>query len=271
KDLDRARSAFAKACDLGSSDGCERHELIDLPLKGCNDGNGSSCGELARIYGTQPNTGSDRKRAADLWTRACDLDRPACGDAGDSYRLGLGVKPDLDRAIEFYQRAGERDTTRRYQNAKNACDAGDGEGCVRLGDLYFGDRDGARLEPQRAREHYERGCNLGVGVACLRVVDRFATDRDRRPTAVAARYARAACEADEGAGCTILGNLIARGLVREDSDRMLDAYQRGCNGGDGEGCYRLGRALQAVPERVDAGAALVQRACALRFEPACGG
>lgn len=173
KDVDRARAAFARACDVGSSEGCERHELLDLPLKGCNDGDGSACAELARSFSLAPTHPDDRRRAGELWERACELAKSACREAGDAYRLGLGLEPDLDRALTFYHRSGEPDVTRRYQEAARGCDEGRPQACVRLGDLYYGDPAGPPLQPDAARAHYERGCSLRDGEACLRIAERY--------------------------------------------------------------------------------------------------
>ncbi len=269
KDLDRARAAFARACDAGSSDGCERHELLDLPLKGCNDGDGMACAELARSYSASPGHRRDRDRAGELWERACDLTASACRDAGDAYRLGVGVSPDLDRALAYYNRAGERDVTRRFEEAARGCKKGLPQACVRLGDLYFGDPAGTPLQADAAREHYERGCELMGGEACMRLVDRYSVDQDGRPNASAVRYAKAACDASDGAGCTVWGNLITGKVVDAPESAVREAYQKACDRGDGEGCYRLGLALQRDPNRADASIALLQRACSLSYTAAC--
>ncbi|MEM6558613.1 MAG: hypothetical protein AAF605_02410 [Myxococcota bacterium] len=173
KDLDGARRAFAMACDVGSGDGCERHEIIDLPLNGCNDGDAASCAELARTLSAVPSTDEDQKRAGRYWERACDLAESLCREAADATRFGEGLEPDLDAAIAFYRRGGERDLTARFDRAREGCEAEDAGACVELGDLYYGDPAGEPLQRSVAERYYQRGCAQGDAEACSRVEERF--------------------------------------------------------------------------------------------------
>lgn len=179
KDLDRARSAFAAACDAGSSDGCARHEQLDLPLKGCNDGDGASCAAVARIFVTAPTSAADRTRAVAYWDRACELSSARCAEAGDSLRFGT-LGPDLEGAVAFLRRGNARDLPRRFDRARVGCDAGDATSCLKLGDLFYGDGE-LVLQPAKAREHYTRGCTLGGQTACDRLSRRYS---QRAPSAV---------------------------------------------------------------------------------------
>ncbi|MEM6532049.1 MAG: tetratricopeptide repeat protein [Myxococcota bacterium] len=182
KSLALARSAFASACDAGSSEGCARHEELDLPLKGCNDGNGESCAVLGRTLLSTPISDGDRSAALAYWDRACTLKNSFCAEAGDHLRFGeLG--PDLESAVTFLRRGTARDLPRRFKRAGDGCTAGDGNACFQLGDLYYGDGD-LVLQPEEARAHYRRGCDLGSAEACERLTTRYEALRSAPPKPV---------------------------------------------------------------------------------------
>ncbi len=80
-----ARAPFARACVLGSLEGCTREGVL---------------------AGSEQCGGRDIPVARDRLTRACEAEHArGCFDLGVLHHYGLGTPADADRAMELYRRA----------------------------------------------------------------------------------------------------------------------------------------------------------------------
>jgi TPR repeat protein len=166
-DYEAAVKAYRSACDLNDGDGC------------------AGIGDLAR------DRAGDNAAAAAAYAEGCDLGSGlACALLGDLYKIGRGVSLDPERALEFYERACEKDGCAGCASAARMlelspadapkveafeqkvlklgtprCDAGDAYHCSLLGDAY---RDGRGIakDPVRARKLYRTGCDGGIPRGC---------------------------------------------------------------------------------------------------------
>jgi uncharacterized protein len=141
------------------------------------------------------------------------------------------------------------------------CHRGHLSSCVRLGNMYAaGTR--VRKDLAVAAELYELPCGFHIAVACSNRASIFAHDYDM---ARAADYFGRGCDGGDGHGCYRLGVLLEGGLgIPADPARAVTVYQRACNDGELPACSNLGRlyVLGQGVERDDTNAVLLfRRAC----------
>ena len=157
---------------------------------------------------------------------------------------------------------------------QEACDEGEGAGCVGLGRRFEAGKGVAR-SLERAADLYEQGCNTGVPAGCsaLGLLVEEGTGRKKDLSAAAILFSKA-CERDDPEGCGELGRFAQRGRgdIAFDMPRAVQLMQRACDGGHARSCSRLGTILQegdgvaADPTR---GVKLLERACDLGYSRGC--
>ncbi len=162
----RAARYFARACALGSPNGCAN--LAD---------------QFLFLHGLQP--GPEVTLALDRLEQACGNhpDSNMCFRIGYAYEVGRGRPLDPRRAVEFYERCGPAnpfaakglariglsgapyDLTHVAPVLARLAGSGDDEACWYLAYMHL-DGNGVARDTQKARELLTKACSLGLGDAC---------------------------------------------------------------------------------------------------------
>ena len=96
--------------------------------------------------GLNAYAGSNFKEALAKFEAGCAAnDARSCLKAGAIYQLGKTATPDLDKALEYYNKA---------------CQGGEKEGCTAAGGIYL------NSDPQKVRELFNKACEQNDGYSC---------------------------------------------------------------------------------------------------------
>lgn len=231
----------------------------------CVQGEAKACAALG--LGLQEGRGlpHDEPLAARYFRRACalagDPATPACADLGALLLEGAGVAHDRARARALF---------------KAGCDAGYGRACTALGYM--------EADPRTAAPRLQRGCELGSGWGCYLWAKHREAAAGEAPTAprvladILVTYATG-CANHYPASCVGAGRLgLAMAQVKQPGAPSARECARwllkGCQGGEAQGCARLGRLLQrgapGVPANPGQAAKLLKAACGAGESSACG-
>jgi TPR repeat protein len=180
------------------------------------------------VTGCNPEAGVARELEA-----ACQAgDASACNDLGWRVRQGQHVLADWRRAKELFQQA---------------CEADEGDACVRLARLHIhgaGPRRGIPADSTLAATTFERACEIGAYVGCIDLADMLLA-RDTADEAGAAGLFERGCDGGEFTACTRLGDMVATGRgATLDTARAMALHRRACDAGSGLGCANLGLAYE---------------------------
>jgi TPR repeat protein len=249
-----ALSLLERACDLDDPEGClllasafatgtlaPRDDARATPVyeKACALGSAVGCYNTGLMYNDGRGVPADPVRAFRAYAEGCAMgSTTACSDEGYMHQHGRAVAQDGALAAALYERAC----------AGTPCQARNLLGCLNLGRTY---RDGIGVvsDPARAAEIFRSICEGPVD------------ERDVNPGAQRAR------------ACSLLGalHLAGRG-VPADPGEGLELSKRGCDQGDGFGCYKAGVVLEpglgVEPDREQA-MACFRRACGAGDEESC--
>ncbi len=145
---------------------------LDLSITGCTAGDGTLCFAASKILDAGGlGIEKDVMRAAELRKRACET-----GHAATCLRLSTETdkpekrEPLIDKACTLgllkacsglAQENAAKNTTRGAKAIKRACELGDGEWCVRIGEDFAkaGEKD-------KAIEQFTKACKLGAEAGC---------------------------------------------------------------------------------------------------------
>ena len=136
-----------------------------------------------------------------------------------------------------------------------ACNAGDGEACFKLGAIE------AEGMPNKAIPSYRRACVLGFRAGCRVLGEAYikgagvTRDRTKGETLL-----RKACDADDIDACFTLASVPG---VRDQTDLL----ERACDAQVAEACYRLGSLYGGNP--LIAGLPTINEAASSYFQQAC--
>jgi hypothetical protein len=247
------------------------HHAVESPAvaaekhgRGCVAQQPAACFELGMMYLHSWGLPSKPAHAAALLGQACDAGHgEACARLAWLVADGRGVTKDVPRSIELLQRG---------------CAAYSGRSCRSLGSLYrWGDsrqggipqRDGAlgdRLIKQ-ALGHYRRDCDAADARACTGYGNMVwygeGIDRDAQQGRTVLQRA---CDGGDLEGCERLGSIYASGErgTTPDQPRGVGLYRRACDGGLAAGCARLALAYRrgaGVEKNLYRSRELLTRAC----------
>ena len=152
KDPADSATYFRKACDLDYAEGCDA--LGFNYLKGI--GVPKDAAHALHRYEAGEGVARDLKRAAELYSKGCDLDdADSCVYFGMLTEAGTGVPRDDAAAAQIYSKG---------------CDLGSGYACLDLGRLYE-KGSGVSRDDEKAKDFYKRGCDKGVADSCTRLGD----------------------------------------------------------------------------------------------------
>jgi len=275
-DADKARALYTRACDDGAGVGCfnvgvmyeggvgvprdpakarERFARAEaLYIAECR-ADPTWCSNLGYLYENgMVGSGPDPKRAAEVYTRACDRgDHGSCVSLASLELDGKGVPANRDAAIARLRRscdAGEglacvavatttdkdlADPEHTFALMERACDAGTAEACGGLGAYYVMGRGGPP-KPERGYALTERACDLGDSLSCM---IRGEDWKDVDPARAAPFYERA-CHIARPDACLAYATLIASGKLAGDARPWVEAA---CRQGSADAC----RLLQPPP------------------------
>ena len=205
----------------------------------CDKASAHGCFELSILYANGTGVPQSWEMAHKYSERACDGGLAlACYEAGYDYAAGgRGVTKDKLAAQAFYQRAAD--------GYSRECDKHDADSCRHLSLLLrSGNPDQSRNYALRATALWRAACEGGDGQACMEMGNIYehgfsiAENLDQ-----AAAFYRKACQVGNAGGCTGFGQLglqgHAAGAVASEVAKALDGR---CNSGDTYRCQLLGQA-----------------------------
>jgi hypothetical protein len=263
-----ALSLLERACGLDDPQGClllasafatgtlaARDDARATPLyeKACALGSALGCYNTGLMYNTGRGVQVDAARALRAYAEGCAMgSTTACADEGYMREHGRGVAPDEPLAARLYERSCEA----------TACQPGNLLGCLNLGRVY---RDGAGVaaDPARAAKIFRAVCEHALDPvdvepaphrarACSLLGSLFLVGRgvDTDPVQGLAFSVRG-CDEGDGYGCFNAGVVFSRGLgVEPDHERAMAFFRSACGAGDDEACDYI---LRKLPPASDAG------------------
>ena len=262
QDLSRAAELNEIACDGGDFGYChmlghsyyegegvaqDRVRAAEIYEIACEGGDAAACSDLGFSYARGEGVPKDLTRAMKLYECACDSGFAPAG-CFNLYE-GEGVPEDFPRAAEVYEQR---------------CDDTDPAGCYNLGYMHFvgqvagpdaldfvrgrvnlgfleSEGEGARRDPVRAAEFYQRACDGGLASGCFQFALLYAYG-DGMPLdqARATESYRRACDGDYMSGCAALARSYYRGDgIAQDRSVAQGLFQRACEGGLQDACEQL--------------------------------
>lgn len=169
----------------------------------------------------------------------------------------------------------------RKRSEKRACREGDVEQCLYVGKYYEDKKDGIigflMSNADTAIANYYRACKLKSPVGCERMMDLLAhSDQAKNLSTELTDIADAlidACTARVTGGCDLLWAYMDEGDWV--GARSALAFERRCNAGEGEACYRFARMhaqnLGGQHNVLDQVLPLYEKGCAGGNQDACTG
>ena len=136
---------------------------------------------------------------------------------------------------------------------RQACDAGNGDGCYFVGRAYDKGLLGLAKDGATAITFFDRACKWRATFACFVLGARYregrgvTTDKGR-----AASLLKAACDGDEAAACLLLGYMLETGDgVSKNQADATALFKKACDLKDGDACIKLAERFQREVPRDD--------------------
>lgn len=152
RDAAAAGKNFARACELGLSQGCGGVLAVVTENQGssfqsaCDRDDGESCFLLGSLYFAGQGVSRDPARAFALLRKSCSSGYSrGCSGLAECYRAGVGTTVDNSLAIENYDKA---------------CRNGVASSCYSAYSIYRGLND-----PSKAEARLRQGCQISAGFA----------------------------------------------------------------------------------------------------------
>jgi TPR repeat protein len=294
RDEGRAMQMYDEACRAGSGAACteagqlssssaDRHaEALALLERACGLDDPQGCLLLASAFAMGTIAPRDDARATPIYEKACALGSAlGCYNTGLMYNLGRGVPVDHVRAFRAYAEGCAMGSTTActdegvmrqhgrgvardeglavalYQRgcAGTACQAGNLLGCLNLGKVYR-DGLGVAADPARAAQIFREVCGRALDAgdvdpaesrarACSLLGSLYLVGQgvDTDPVQGLA-FSTRGCDQGDGYGCFNAGVVFSRGLgVEPDEERAMGFFRRACAAGDEEACDHVLRRL----------------------------
>jgi TPR repeat protein/tRNA A-37 threonylcarbamoyl transferase component Bud32 len=256
-------ASLAAMYEQGQGVAVDLQRASALRERACEGGDSEVCVTLGDTYREGRGVAADPERAVALYARARTAFVEPCGQGdlsrcvalGDLLRDGLGGPPNPAHALEQYRRV---------------CAAGEQRGCERLGDLML--RDGPQHDEARGTSLLQSACDAGETEACVALGQRR---HDAQNGAGAVALYQRACDSGNGTGCTLLAGAYLRGeSVPVSGARAAALYERACVADDFAACHSLARLLSDPPADVppsrDRARVYFRVACQGGARDACG-
>lgn len=166
-------------------------------------------------------------------------------DVASMYQNGRGVKPDLDKAIEWYKKSAEQDNTQavsrlklleankeRFKRILTKADTGNAESQYKLGKMYT-EGVGISIDYTRATKAFESAAQQGYAKAeynlGLNYYEGTGVKRNRK---TAYKWFKAAAEQGDPAAQYYLGKMYASGSgVKQNYTTSLEWFGKAVDGG----------------------------------------
>jgi len=196
--------------------------------------------------------------------------KPASGPGAPPQGFRPGAPRAEQKALELYN---EGRYTQASQFFEQACNAGNAEGCGRLGQMY-GYGTGVAKNTGRSFTYYSRGCELGDVDACISVgafyENGVAVGQDLpRAVAIYSKF----CNAGSPVACMDLGLMAKDGRgVSQDYARAAGLFSKACDAGDALGCANLAVSYReglGVDRDKKMARQLFYKACSMRNQWGC--
>jgi len=250
-DDQQANDPMVKA--LTKKSGCDS-EHLDVCEKSCADGNKVDCNELGSFYAEGTGVKADVPRALELFEKACNADHPdGCNNLAFMLRKRV-EPPEPKRALPF---------------AMKACDLGEEDDCNLVGFMYD-HGEGVEEDDVKALEYFGRACKEDSALGCRNA---GLAELAKSPKPALEHFARG-CELKDGQACNEVGvywdNL--KGDER-DAKKALAAFEQGCAIDFGLACGNLGMRRRdpgpGVEVDLPGAVAAYEKGCGLKHGTSC--
>lgn len=238
---------------------------ISVIEKACAEDDGKACFFLARACEAGEYAGGSRRKAYEIYEKACALEAPpACTELGSKHDLGTDeVKQDYKRALEFYT---------------PACELNDPKGCALLG-LMYDEGKGLDADYEKAREIYEKACALDDGFGCQHLGRIYVRGKGvAKDEKQAFQYFKKGCDLRDRRSCEMLKSMNfqpAEGPASGNYKEAVEYFERGCHDGRGPGCRERGRGPRpdrfrgGRPEHIQDSLKFFEKGCSLNDAESC--
>jgi len=268
-----AVSLLERSCELDDAQGClllasafamgtlaGRDDARATPLyeKACVLGSALGCYNTGLMYNSGRGVPLDHARALRAYAEGCSMgSTTACADEGYMRQHGRGVAPDEPLAARLYERACEG----------TACQSGNLLGCLNLGRVCR-DGIGVAADPARAARIFRSICEHALDPddvdpgphrarACSLLGSLYLVGQgvDTDPVQGLA-FSTRGCDQGDGYGCFNAGVVFSRGLgVEPNDERAMAFFRSACGAGDDEACDYILRKLPPSSDAIDVRAA----------------
>lgn len=192
----------------------------------CNDA--KECVRLGDAYSEGKEVRKDMQKAIQYYETACNKNNSyACAALGIIYKNGDGVQKDTQRAGVFFVKAC-------FEDQRN------GGACHLLGDMYqFG--TGVPKDFEKAAHLHELACDLGSGEGCIRTGLFFRNGNGvKKDLQRSQKFFERGCELRNGRACDLAGIAYDNGDgVRKNKKSATEFYKKGCDLDFGNSCAHL--------------------------------
>lgn len=120
---------------------------------------------------------------------------------------------------------------------EKACDGGNIEECLNLGDMYYIGKDVPR-DVIKGDKAYNKACDAKLADACNRLGEIYFRMKGSESSKV---FFEKSCNLENPRGCFLFGR-VSELTAKEDREyiKVKKAYEKSCNLGSSGGCYALG-------------------------------
>jgi TPR repeat protein len=238
-------------------------KLFEYYKKACESGNATSCGKVGHYYSMGQVVEQDQTKALEYYKKGCDggdvdnchtvisylwqdhtkaleYRKKACdgggayfcGEVGEAYEKGEGVKQDHIKAVEY---------------RKKACEGRGAKSCGMVG-LAYSEGQGVEKDYLKSTEYYQKAFEYykngyGGGMYVGRYYLAYCNDVGVKDYSRAFKYDEKDCDSGNLFGCSMVGFAYYDGkIVKQDSFKAFEYSKKGCDGGDPFGCGMVGLA-----------------------------
>lgn len=219
---DKKNKALMKEC-VEKSDATACQKLADKDLLSVELCDEKNCNQIGLAY----DKAKDFHQAAKYFAKGCDLNiSKSCGNLGNLYYNGEGVKKDFAEAFKFYQKACSLD----YEI-----------GCYNVAYSYENGQ-GVEQNLAMALEFYEKACDLKEADGCFSVAWIYDKgEKVEQNSSKALNFYQKACDLDNKVGCYNVGVIYNNGKgVSQNFAKALQFYQKSCDLSYANGCHNAG-------------------------------
>lgn len=249
---------FGAMLALGEGVAKDAAKAVPLLDKACSADDASACGRLGALHARGEGTARDLVKARSLFDKACAAGvADACADLGALLRDGGdGVTADAaaaqtalrqgcdagsakachDAAVMVAAGKSPDDAREAMKLHRRACDGGQVQSCVAVGNAYESGSDGMPKVPMLAEHAYRRACFAGDPDGCFH----YARLSYGTQSTMAKTFFQRACMRQQKYACASLALVYGenRPVVMNMAERQT--LMPACNTGSNRACVQLG-------------------------------